>query len=217
MERSRWTRWPAGVEVVLAAVVVALDLFLPALVLVALGALSLVLRRERLSSLGFRRPRHVSRLVVVMLAIALTLTAVHVTVLDPLVGHLTGRQQDTSDFASLEGDLARLLLFLVLSWTLAALVEEAAFRGYLMTRAEQALGGGRAARIGAVVVSAVLFGLIHTEQGLVGVLLAAVDGAVFGVLRQRWETLWAPVLVHGFVNTIGFVAFFLAGPMAPLW
>ena len=74
---------------------------------------------------------------------------------------------------------------------------------------------GARGRIG--VVSAVLFGLVHTEQGAVGVVLAAVDGAVFGVLRVACRTLWAPVLVHGFVNTIGFVAFFLAGPLAPLW
>lgn len=211
------TRWRAGIEVAAAVAVVALDLLLPALVLTAMAALSLTVRREGPSSLGFHRPDRPRRLVPAMLAVAVVLTALHVTLLDPAVAHLTGERQDTSGFADLEGDVVLLLVYLVLSWTLAALVEETAFRGYLMTRATEALGGGRTAIGAAIAVSAVLFGLIHTEQGTVGVVLATLDGAVFGLLRVGCRTLWAPVLVHGFVNTIGFVAFFLAGPVGTLW
>jgi membrane protease YdiL (CAAX protease family) len=37
------------------------------------------------------------------------------------------------------------------------------------------------------------------------------------VLRMRYRTLWAPVLAHGFNNSIGLTAYFLAGPMYGLW
>lgn len=217
MERRSRVRLVAGLEVVAAGAVTLLDLLVPALVLTAMAAVSLVARRERPSSLGFHRPAHPRRLVLSMLGVALVLTAVHVTLLDPVVAHLTGEQQDTSGFADLEGDVVLLVVYVALSWTLAALVEETAFRGYLLTRASQALGGDRLAVALAVGVSAVLFGLVHTEQGAVGVVLATVDGLVFAVLRVVSGTLWAPVLVHGTVNTIGFVAFFLAGPVGPLW
>ena len=217
MERSSRVRWVAGLEVVAAAAVTLLDLFLPALVLTAMAGVSLAARREPPSSLGFHRPEHPGRLALSMLGVALVLTALHVTLLDPVVAHLTGEEQDTSGFADLEGDVVLLVVYVVLSWTLAAVVEETAFRGYLLTRASQALGGDRLGVGLAIGVSALLFGLVHTEQGTVGVVLATVDGLVFGVLRVVSGTLWAPVLVHGFGNTIGFVAFFLAGPVGPLW
>jgi membrane protease YdiL (CAAX protease family) len=74
-----------------------------------------------------------------------------------------------------------------------------------------------AAVAAAVVLSSAVFGLIHTEQGLVGVLLATIDGVFFAWLRLRFASLWASVIGHGTGNTIGMVAFFLVGPVAPLW
>jgi membrane protease YdiL (CAAX protease family) len=65
----------------------------------------------------------------------------------------------------------------------------------------------------AVAVSSVLFGLLHTEHGLVGVTVSGLAGVVFSVLRYWCRTLWAPVLAHGFDDTIGFIGFFLFGPM----
>lgn len=217
MARLRRDAAVATVEVALAAAVVLLDLLLPSLVLVLMAAVSLAARRRGPASLGFRRPERPGRLALGMLAVAVGLTTVHVALLDPVLNHATGERQDTSDFASLEGDVGRLVLLLALSWTLAAVVEEAAFRGYVMTRAYDALGTRRLGAVLPLLASAVLFGLIHTEQGLVGIALATVDGVVFGVLRLRFHTVWAPVLVHGFSNTIGFVVFFAVGPVDPLW
>jgi hypothetical protein len=51
----------------------------------------------------------------------------------------------------------------------------------------------------------------------VTLVLTTVDAIAFSVLRYRYKTLWAPVLAHGFNNTIGFVAFFLIGPVYGLW
>lgn len=207
----------AAAEVLLAAVAVAADLWLPSLVLVAMAAVSLLARRERPASLGLRRLREPRRTVPVVLGLTVAWTALQVVLVIPLVGHLTGQQQDVSDFAELEGNLPMLLLLVGLSWTLAAVGEEVAFRGYLLTRLREALGGSPLAVVLAVVLSSALFGLIHTEQGLVGVVLAAVDGAFFAWLRLRFDSLWAAVLAHGTGNTIGMVAFFLVGPFGPLW
>lgn len=207
----------AAVEVALAAAVVLLDVLLPSLVLVVMAAISLIARRRGPSTLGFRWPAHPGRLAVGMLGFAVGWAALHVTLLDPVVSHATGERQDTSDFAGLQGDVGRLLLLLALSWTLAAVAEETAFRGYVLTRTYDAVTGRPSSTVLAVMASALLFGLVHTEQGLVGVVLATIDGVVLGLLRLRCRTLWAPVLVHGFSNTIGFIAFFLAGPIDPLW
>jgi membrane protease YdiL (CAAX protease family) len=106
---------------------------------------------------------------------------------------------------------------LLLSWTVAALGEELAYRGYLFTRVTDVAGSTRFGVVLAVVVTSVLFGLAHTEQGLIGVLVTFLDAIFFSVLRLRYRTLWASVLAHGFNNTIGLTAFFLVGPIYALW
>lgn len=216
---SRSTAWRAvaAVEVVLAALAVAADLWLPSLVLVAMAVVSLLVRREGPATLGLRRLSDPRRTVPAVLGLTVAWTALQVALVTPLVGHLTGEEQDVSDFAELEGDVAMLLLLVTLSWTLAAVGEEVAFRGYLLTRLRDVLGGSRLAVVLSVLVSSALFGLIHTEQGLVGVVLASIDGAFFAWLRLRYGSLWAAVLAHGTGNTIGMVAFFLVGPIGPLW
>jgi membrane protease YdiL (CAAX protease family) len=207
----------AILEVAAAVAAVAADWFIPSLVLSAMAALSLLLRRASPSTLGFRRPQRVRRLAGQMLAWAAVLALVDIGVLIPVANHISGQRQDMSGFADLQGNVAMLAVFLVLGWTLAAFVEELAFRGYLFTRLTEVLGNSRWGVVAALVASSCLFGVIHTEQGWVGMVVAATDALFFGVLRVWKGTLWAPILAHGFDDTIGFVAFFLVGPVYGLW
>jgi hypothetical protein len=206
----------AGVEALLAAAAVLLDLALPSLVIVALAGVSLAVRRQPPSALGFHRPRR-PHLLAGTAAFALLWSFVQLAVTIPVVTHLSGRNQDMGVFADVEGNVAMLALLVVLSWTLAALVEETAFRGYLLTRLRDVLGQGRVATIVAVVASSLLFGLMHGEQGPVGVVAVAIDAMAFCALRFYYGTVWAAVLGHGFSNTLGLVTFFLVGPQYGLW
>ena len=104
-----------------------------------------------------------------------------------------------------------------LSWTLAAFGEELAYRGFLLTRLRQVLPAGAVGTVLAAVAAAVLFGWAHNEYGVVGVIQVTLDALFFTVLRFRYRTLWAGVVAHGVVNTIGIVAVFLVGPVAALW
>jgi len=195
---------------------VLLELLLPALVLVALAGVSLAVRREGPASLGLRRPRR-GHLVVGPAAFAVVWSAFQLGVTMPVANHVSHRTQDLGVFADVEGDLALLGILLMLSWTLGALVEEVAFRGFLLTRLRELLGGGRAALAVAVVVSSLLFGVLHSEQGVVGVVVVTLDAVAFCLLRLYFGTLWAPVLAHGFNNTLGLVTFYLVGPLHGLW
>jgi hypothetical protein len=206
-----------ALEVALALGAVLLDLLLPALVIVALAGLSLLARREGPSSLGVLRPARPWPLVAQVLGLSIGWTLLTVGLTLPLLEHLTGLPQDVSMFAPLEGDLALLLAMVGLSWTLAALVEELAFRGFLFTRLRELLPEGTVGVAAATAVSAVAFGLLHTEQGVIGVVLTTIDACFFTWLRLRYRTLWASVLAHGFNNTIGMTAFFLVGPVSGLW
>jgi CAAX protease family protein len=217
--RRRGPGWTAltVVEVVLAITAVLLDVLLPAVVLAVMAGVSLAVRRERPSTLGFHRLPHPARQLAQVAGLALAWTTMVFLVVMPVAEHLTGSTQDTSEFADLEGNVAQLLLLVTLSWTLAAFVEELAFRGYLLTRITDLAGNSPLARAAAVVAVALLFALIHGEQGPTGVILVFVDAVFFGALRYAYRSVWAPVVAHGVSNTVGMVAFFLIGPFTALW
>jgi membrane protease YdiL (CAAX protease family) len=215
-DRGRIWTWAAAVEAVAAAGAVLLDLLIPTIVLLAMAAASLLARHRGLGSLGLH-PITGRGLALKMLAFAALWSVLQLGVTKPIANHVSGEQQDLGAFAGLEGDLTMLVGYLVLGWTLAAFAEELAYRGYLLTRVREALGGGRPSLVAAVVVSSLLFGLAHSEQGPVGVLIVTLDGLAWSALRLHYKTLWAPILAHGFNNTLGFITFFFAGPVYGLW
>ena len=213
--RRAWTVL-AAVESAAAAAAVVLDLLLPTLVLLLMTFVSLRLRHQGVRSLGWHRTGGTG-FVLKMLGFAAVWSLFQLGVTMPVANHVSGKEQDLSDFDGLQGDLGMLLALLALSWTLAAFGEELAYRGYLLTRLREALGGGRLGLVIGVLGSSLLFGLGHTEQGLIGVLVVTVDAVAWCLLRLRYRTVWASALAHGFNNTLGFLAFFVVGPVHGLW
>lgn len=214
---SRWWTVVAVAEIAAATVAVVLDLAIPTFVILALMAVSLLIRRQGLGSLGFHRVPHGFALTAKMLLVAAGWTLVTIGLLKPIENHLTGTKQDMSQFDSLQGNVAMLLAWTALSWAVAAVGETTAFFGYIQTRLTEVVGSTGVRLAVAVGLSALLLGLLHTEYGIVGVVTSAIDGVLYGVLRCHYKTLWAPILAHGFANTIGFVSFFLVGPIYGLW
>jgi len=211
--RRNW----AGIEAAIAAAVILLDLFLPTLVVLGLAVVSLLLRRAHPRTLGFTkldRPGRAAAQIVVWVA---AWTVVQLALVMPVANHLTGQEQELGVFADLEGNIGLLLALLLLSWTLAAIGEEAAYRGYLLQRVVDVIGPGRAAVIVGVLVSSLLFGMAHAEQGVVGVVIITLDAAFFCWLRFRYGSVWASVLGHGMSNTLGLTVFYLVGPVGALW
>lgn len=215
--RGRWWRAVVAVELSLVVVAVLVDWFLPTLLILGVAACSLAVRREGLASLGVRKVERPMRMVVGVLGISVGWTLLVWAVTMPVLEHLTGRRQDLGVFEDVEGNAGLLVALVAASWTPAAVGEEFAYRGFVLTRLRELLRGGPWAVPVAVALTALLFGLAHSEQGVVGVVLATLDGVLFGVLRHRYRTLWASVLAHGFNNTVGLVVFFAAGPVYGLW
>ncbi len=207
----------ATLEVAIAAAAVALDVLLPALVVLVVAAVSLLVRGEGPATLGFRRLRFPWRTAGMVALLVASWSLVQLGLVMPLVEHLTGTEQDLGVFADLEGNLGLLLGLLAASWVLGGLVEETAFRGLVVTRVAELVGRGATRIWIAIVVAAGLFSAIHVEQGVVGLVVTFLDGLFFGWLRVHYRSLWAAVLAHGFSNTLGLLVFFAVGPVTGLW
>lgn len=214
------TFWRSITVIELAAIVTAilLDLFLPTLVILGLMGVSLLIRREHISVMGFKRPQSWASLAGFAFISAFLLQLFNAGVVMPILNRLTGQTIDYSGFAHLQGNLGQLLLLLALSWTLAAVGEELAYRGYLQKVLGDLLGSSLTAVLLTAVISSVLFGLAHLEQGLIGVVVTTGDALFFSWLKWKFNNnLWVTILAHGFYNAIGIIIFFFTGPIYGLW
>lgn len=94
-----------------------------------------------------------------MAAVGVLFQFFSIYVMEPLIIRLTGKPIDLNEIALIEGNLFMLALFLALVWTLAAFGEELVFRGYLMNRVAELLGGNSTAWVLSLLVVSVLFGV----------------------------------------------------------
>lgn len=163
---------------------------------------------EGLSVIGLIRPRSPLRVLSWSLAgiVAIGFTA---ALSQPIVVRLLGQPQDLGVFAGLRGNPAALAGILVVSWSTAAFGEEVLFRGFLLHRLSAGFGGGKPARIAAVVLQAALFGLAHYYQGPSGMVLVFLVGLVMGALFiASRRNLWVVILAHGLFDTLSVTAIF---------
>lgn len=167
-------------------------------------------RGERWAAIGLRRPARPLAILAVgtVAGVALELLAVLVTT--PWISARFGVEPDYSELAAIQGDLPLLLLFLALSWTMAAFGEEICFRGFLMKRVAELLGDGRGAWAASLLLTSALFGWGHTEQGVAGWLQEGLSGLLLGLLYLgNRRNLSLPIVAHGVSNSLAFLLIYL--------
>ena len=200
----------AAEALVAAAIVIGHNIFrvVPneVLVLVLLGAVSCAVRRQSLKTIGYRRPASWGRTAVLALGVALGLQAFSIFVVDPLAIRFTGQTADLSDFQPVVGNVKLAAIYLLVIWSFAAFGEEFAYRGYLLRRTIDALGGSTRGSVAAVLLCGALFGVGHFYQGPVGTIDSTVSGLAFGTLYVRSAgDLWPSTLAHGLTDTLALV------------
>jgi membrane protease YdiL (CAAX protease family) len=125
--------------------------------------------------------------------------------LNPLIEELFG-ERNLERFSDVEGSPGSLAALLALSWTFAAFGEELAYRIVLMRAISFALGDSLRGDIIALVLQAVMFGLIHAYQGPAGMVGSAFSGLVFGAVTMAGRrAIWPAAMAHGVNNTIGII------------
>jgi membrane protease YdiL (CAAX protease family) len=176
------------------------------ILLLPLVCVSLWLRGERWSSIGFSRPKGVGRSIAIGIVAGLALELFAVFVTTPWISGLFGVEPDYSELKGIRGNLGLLLIFLALSWSLAAFGEEICFRGFLMKRLAQVFGEGQGAWVASLLLASALFGWGHTEQGVSGWIQEGLSGLALGVLfLVTKRNLVVPIVAHGVSNMLAFI------------
>src|SRR5262249_32837667 len=128
------------------------------------ATLLLAMTGEHPRDIGLRRPRSIWSTVALGIVVA---GSIFFTVIGlESIGIGTGRLGDMA--SELKGDMLLLSERVAFSLVIVAFVEEYIFRGFILTRLLEVLGGSGTARAMAVVLQAMLFGLAHAYQHLFG-------------------------------------------------
>jgi membrane protease YdiL (CAAX protease family) len=178
--------------------------------LLALGWISLRLRRLRWKDIGLQLYRGWARTLGIGVAVGVGIEILELFVTQPLLVRITHHWPDLSDFRGLLWNWKLLGLALALTWTLAAFGEEMVFRGYLMNRVADLFGRTRTAWILSLALVSVVFGFAHLYQGVTGVVENTIDGVLLGLAYLRYDRkLSVPIVAHGVTDTLDFLLIFV--------
>jgi membrane protease YdiL (CAAX protease family) len=161
-------------------------------------AVWVTLRRGRSTAeLGFTRPKRWWLIPVWVVGILAAFIMAQIAAPLALSAFFEVPQPDFSRYDFIRGNLlSAIAMILVLPLT-AAIPEEVLYRGFLIERLTCIVGKGKGGVLLAVLLQAIVFGSVHFEWGVGGILLASIMGAVWGfafVLCGR--NLWTVILAH---------------------
>lgn len=131
-----------------------------------------------------------------------------------IMANITGipESADMSSYNALAGNLPLLIVALIAVFIASSFGEEVIYRGFLITRISE-LGGNSKTWIRlAVVISSIIFGLIHYDWGAMGMVQTGFMGLALGVsflLVKR--NLWTLVLAHAYLDAILMIQIYMGG------
>ena len=164
----------------------------------AVAAVGVVLARGgTLADLGFRRPE---RWATVPFQVAGILVAfIAMQALAPLLvsSFISMPEPDLSRYDSISGNLgAAIAMALVLPLT-ASIPEEVIYRGFLIGRLSDIFGRSSGGATMTVLVQALLFGAVHFQWGIGGMIVTVMMGIVWGTAYLLCgRNLWIVILAH---------------------
>ena len=110
----------------------------------------------------------------------------------------------------MQGNLPMLLLALAGVYVVSSFGEEVIYRGFLINRITEMGDGSKTALRIAVVISAIVFGLVHFGWGLFGIVQTTFMGLALAiaylVVKRK---LWVLILAHAYMDTVLLVQVYL--------
>ena len=178
-------------------------------ILFVLGLVSFQLREKSWKEVGLGFPASWRRTVLIALAAAALRIVLGAVVIEPITAHFWPPAVAPSGMNEIAGNWKAALRWFLLIWTFAAFGEEIGYRGYLLNRAADAGGRSKAAYWVAVAAVSVLFGYGHFFKGPAGIIDSGMAGLILGMVYMlSGRNLWACILAHGLIDTVGVVALF---------
>ena len=182
----------------------------PIVVLIVVWLYLKYISKENFSHIFFSFKRFQVKAIWIGIIAAILLSLFFRFAWDPFINSvIPSGKIDLSDFAGIRDSPVNYVITLLLALLVGGFYEEIIFHGFIFTRLEK-IFKGKWATIIAFILTTIIFGLYHFQQGLKGILLTAIAGAVYHVLILKFNrNLWYGVFVHAFFDFIGLTLIYL--------
>jgi len=182
-----------------------LGIIIPILIVLAIG--SLKIRKLKISDIGFIKTDFKLKKILIGFAIAIFYFAMFHFLIDPFLSKsINGNLPAVFD---IKGNIQKLIIWLIVTWTVGAFGEEIIFRGYLINRLINLIGESLPAKIMVVILSGLAFGFVHYYQGIHGIISAGLIGMLQAIIYLiTRKKLVVPIIAHGAYDSICFVFIF---------
>ena len=182
----------------------------------ALAAVGVVFARGgSLADLGLRRPER-WRMVPFQVAGILVVFIAAQSLLPLLISSfISVPQPDMSRYHSVSGNLGAAITMALLLPLTASIPEEVIFRGFFIDRLSGIFGANTGGAVLAVLTQALVFGAIHFQWGIGGMIMTVIMGIVWGTgYLLCGRNLWIVILAHSAGHILFVIQLYLAKPLA---
>jgi len=182
------------------------------LILVWLG---IKFRGQKWSDFGltFGRIRFKESFRIFLLSLLVSILGAAGYVLGTLVmANITGMPEsaDMSVYEYLHNNIFMLILSLIGVYIISSFGEEVVYRAFLINRISELGLDTKYGKIATVLISAVIFGLVHYTWGPTGMVSTGLMGLAMGICYLKFKKkLWILVLAHAYLDTILLVQVYL--------
>jgi len=174
---------------------------------VCLAVLIFYLRRQKktLRDLGLKRDGLTTDTFVIGILSALFWIAFNKWVYHPFITHFFSIEPYT-EYDFIRKKLSNLIITLVAAWIIGGFYEEIVFRGFIQTTIRGWFIKSRHSFWLAGLLTSILFGVYHWQQGIFGIIPSALGGLFWTFLLWRYKgNLWYPIISHAVYDTIALV------------
>jgi membrane protease YdiL (CAAX protease family) len=171
---------------------------------VCLAVIIFYLKRQRktLSDLGLKRSGLTVHTLLVGIITASVWIAFNKWVYHPFITHFFVVPPYT-EYDFIRNKLSNLIITLIAAWLIGGFYEEIVFRGFIQTTISEWFVKSNHSFWLAGLLTSVLFGLYHWQQGIFGIVPSFLGGLLWTWLLWRYRgNLWYPIISHAMFDTI---------------
>jgi membrane protease YdiL (CAAX protease family) len=178
--------------------------------IVCLGVVLLILRRDNktLEDLGLKRKGISVKTFIVGFVSAIIWVAFMRWIYLPVIQYFF-IVPDYTEYDFIRNNLSNLVITVIAVWIVGGFYEEIIFRGFIQSTTEKWFKG-KHSFLSAGLMTSILFGLYHWQQGFLGILAATFGGLFWTYLFDRFgRNLWYPIFSHALFDTITLMLIYL--------
>jgi membrane protease YdiL (CAAX protease family) len=162
-------------------------------------------RGKTLRNLGLKKNGFGIGYIIVGLVSALLWVAFNKWIYHPIIIHFFN-VADYTEYDFIRKKFFTLIITIIAAWVVGGFYEEIVFRGFIQTTLQQWFQKQKHAFWLAGLVTSMLFGLYHWQQGIFGMVPSFLGGLLWTFLLKRYKgNLWYSILSHAIYDTIALI------------